>query len=132
MRVVNEDFIAGMLFNRIEYSIDKFDDSNMYPNFLIKGTVFNFDAPTSNIPLWNCGSFKYTFIESVCQIVTDLFVEKYEDDFELHLKREYPYKENHIKIAVHIKKKNKIKEMTISEIEQQLGYKIKIINEKEV
>jgi hypothetical protein len=131
MRVMNEDFIAGMLFNRIEHSIDKFDN-NIHPNFLIKGSVFNFDASAENIPLWSCGTFKDTFIENVCQIVTDFFIEKYEDDFELHLKREFPYKENHIKIAVHIKKKNKTKEMTISEIEEQLGYKIKIINEKEV
>ena len=72
------------------------------------------------------------FIENVCQIVTDFFVKKYEDDFELSLKRPFPYTEEDIKISVRIERKNKHKEMTISEIEKELGYKIKIINEKEV
>lgn len=117
------DFIAGMMYNRIA--------NGMMVVLSRKHTTYEFPFKIRNFnPIfWEKVIYKSTLVENVVQIVVDEFTRNYGKEYTITIARDFPYVQEDFEVFITIKKKEpEYKEMTVADIEKELGYKIKIIN----
>ena len=120
-------FIAGYLFSKMDNSFFRvlmtkpefYSDSQAIPKIWF-GLRCSSD-PTNDI----VGEIKYQLKEALEFSMTEMYPK-----YETKVTRIIPEKQ-YIRFDYTITKKEKIKKMTITEIEKELGYKIEIINERE-
>ena len=119
------DFNAGVIYNQIERGIVKHmlgcEGRVSYSTIL--------SMPIIQLLPKSCGSVKEEeIIGATLKAVTQHFVAVYGNKFHLSFD-EYWTKNQYINFSYTIRRKEQYKEMTISEIEKALGYKIKVVGE---
>ena len=117
---MTEEFVAGMIFSKIDYAM-----SNMY-HYGKDTCNLEYKSKTAKPFLWEGIVNKTTEVERIVQIVVNEFESQYGEQYSIMIHRDFPYMKKNLELNIEIIPK--VKEMTISEIEKELGYKIKIIN----
>ena len=121
--MMTTDFIAGMMYHKIENGMTLIL-SRKYTAYEFPFGIPNFD-PT----FWETAIYKSSLIENVVQTVVDEFTRNYGKEYAINIARDFPYVREDFNVIITIKKKEpEYKEMTIADVEKELGYKIKIIN----
>ena len=120
------DFNAGVIYASIEKAMGS----------LLNGDITSIEKevrlPKIQAVLKNSGSIQEKeILDATLDAVLEHFAAVYGEQFDIEM-RHYgdPYKRQYIVFEAKIKRKEFTKEMTITEIEEALGYKIKVVGDK--
>ena len=120
------DFNAGVMYNKIEKTAASMLKEHSYA----VSTLGEFTIPTIQLLIKNCSSIKEAeTIKATIQAVINHFDAVYGNILTLDI---YSWKRDkqYFKFCYAVRRKETYKEMTVAEIEEALGYKIKIIEAK--
>ena len=118
------DFNAGVMYTYIEKTV------GLVINAKDTGASGKFSIPAIQLLIENAGSIlENDIIKATIKTATEHFDAVYGKNFSLDIhswKRDKQY----FKFEYRIDRKEKCKEMTIADIEEALGYKIKVVGDK--
>ena len=130
MKAKSLDFIAGYVFANMDRSI--FKQFSFSPIDIKETLVESITVPKIWFGLSSCqqvtndikGDEKYTLRENICEALNSIYPR-----LETVCERIIPEK-CYIRFDFKVKYKEQVKQMTVEEIEKELGYKIEIVSDK--
>ena len=120
------DFNAGVIYAKLDKAMG---------SLLIGEVAFiekEIRLPKIQVVLKSSGSIQEKeTLDATINAVLEHFAAVYGEHFNIEM-RHYtdPYRKSHIVFEAKVKRKETVKEMTITEIEEALGYKIKVVGDK--
>lgn len=120
------DFNAGVIYANIDKAMGSLLGS------MVTSIEKEIRLPKIQVVLKSSGSIQEKeTLDATVDAVLEHFAAVYGERFDIEM-RHYgdPYKRQHIVFEAKIKRKETTKEMTIAEIEEALGYKIKVVGDK--